>query len=103
MTGKITILVDDGLATGASMAAAIDAIRTRRPARVVAAVPIAPPETCDAIRKRADEMLCLVTPDRMYAVGTWYQDFTQTTDAEVRALLEAAARELPAHTAARAG
>jgi putative phosphoribosyl transferase len=95
VTGKIAIIVDDGLATGASMAAAIDAIRTRDPARVVAAVPVASPETCAALGERADEMICLVTPDRMYAVGIWYEDFTQTTDAEVRQLLDAAARELP--------
>jgi putative phosphoribosyl transferase len=102
VAGKIAILVDDGLATGASMAAAIDAIRTRSPARVVGAVPVAPPETCQALRERADEMICLVTPDHMYAVGLWYQDFTQTTDAEVRGLLDAAARELPARTDAQA-
>jgi predicted phosphoribosyltransferase len=95
VSGKTAILVDDGLATGASMAAAIDAIRTRGPARVVAAVPVAPPETCEALGERADEMICLNTPDRMYAVGLWYEDFTQTSDAEVRQLLDTAARELP--------
>jgi predicted phosphoribosyltransferase len=95
VTGKLAILVDDGLATGASMAAAIEALRTRDPARIVGAVPVAPSETCQALRKRADEMICLVTPDPMYAVGVWYEDFTQTTDDEVRALLDAAARELP--------
>jgi len=93
VTGKTVILVDDGLATGSSMAAAIDAIRTRDPLRVIAAVPIAPPDTCKALGERADEMVCLVTPDRMYAVGAWYEDFTQTTDAEVRDLLDAAARD----------
>lgn len=93
VTGKIVVLVDDGLATGASMAAAIDAIRTRDPARVVAAVPVAPPDTCEALGERADEMICLLTPDRLYAVGLWFEDFTQTTDAEVRELLDAAARD----------
>lgn len=97
--GMTVILVDDGLATGASMAAAIDAIRTRNPAHVVVAVPVAPPETCAALGERADEMICLVTPDRMYAVGAWYEDFTQTTDAEVRQLLETAARQLPTRAA----
>ena len=90
VTGKVTILVDDGLATGSSMAAAIGALRTRHPARIVGAVPVAPPETCQALAQRADEMICLLTPGRMYAVGGWYEDFTQTTDEEVRALLDAA-------------
>jgi putative phosphoribosyl transferase len=103
VTGKVAILVDDGLATGASMTAAIDALRTRNPARLIAAVPVAPPDTCEALRGRADEMICLITPERMHAVGLWYEDFSQTTDAEVRELLDAAARELPAFaTASRA-
>lgn len=88
IAGRTVILVDDGLATGASMAAAIDAIRTRGPARLVAAVPVAPPETCEALATRADEMICLYTPEELYAVGLWYADFTQTSDAEVRQLLE---------------
>ena len=100
VTGKTAILVDDGLATGASMAAAIDALRTRGPARIIAAVPVAPPETCEALGRRADEMICLDTPERMYAVGLWYEDFTQTSDAEVRQLLDVAAREVPARTTA---
>jgi len=95
VAGKTAILVDDGLATGASMAAAIDALETRAPARIVAAVPVAPLETCQALRKRADDVICLITPDHLYAVGIWYQDFTQTTDTEVRELLDAAARKLP--------
>jgi predicted phosphoribosyltransferase len=93
LAGKTVILVDDGLATGASMAAAVDAVRTREPARVIGAVPVAPPEVCEALGDRADEMVCLITPPRLQAVGLWYQDFTQTSEAEVRALLEAAARE----------
>lgn len=93
--GKIAILVDDGLATGASMAAAIEALRTRGPARIVGAVPVAPADTCAALRSRADEMICLITPAQMYAVGAWYDDFTQTTDAEVRELLATSAREHP--------
>jgi predicted phosphoribosyltransferase len=96
VTGKITILVDDGLATGASMAAAVDAVRTRSPETIIVAVPVAPRETCSALAQRADEVICLVTPPRMYAVGQWYEDFTQTSDEEVRALLERAALEHPA-------
>jgi putative phosphoribosyl transferase len=101
VSGKIAILVDDGLATGASMEAAIQALRTRNPKRLIAAVPVAPPETCRALGKLADEMVCLLTPDRLYAVGIWYVDFTQTTDAEVRELLDAAVREAPRQTARR--
>jgi predicted phosphoribosyltransferase len=89
---KLVLVVDDGLATGSSMAAAIDAVRTRRPLRIIGAVPIAPPETCRELGNRADQMLCLFTPDPMYAVGLGYEDFTQTSDDEVRALLEAAER-----------
>lgn len=90
VTGKTVILVDDGLATGSSMLAAIGALRTRNPGKIVAAVPIAPPETCRAVRERVDEMLCSITPQQMYAVGVWYEDFSQTTDAEVRLLLDQA-------------
>ncbi|HEX3766033.1 MAG TPA: phosphoribosyltransferase [Kofleriaceae bacterium] len=103
LAGKTVILVDDGLATGASMAAAIDAVRTRQPARVIGAAPVAPPDICDALGERADEMICLLTPPRLRAVGVWYQDFTQTSDDEVRALLDAAAREQRAHAEAARG
>jgi predicted phosphoribosyltransferase len=99
LAGRSVILVDDGLATGASMAAAIDAVRTRKPARIIGAAPVAPPEVHDALGDRADEMICLVTPARLHAVGAWYVDFTQTGDSEVRALLDAAARERAAHGA----
>jgi predicted phosphoribosyltransferase len=90
---KTVILVDDGLATGASMAAAIDALRTRDPARIIVAVPVAPPDTCESLGRRADAIVCLHTPPDMHAIGLWYEDFTQTTDDEVRALLDAVARE----------
>jgi putative phosphoribosyl transferase len=91
---KVAILIDDGIATGSTMAAGIDALRLRNPARIVAAVPVAPPEACARLARRADEMICLLTPRDLYAVGLWYDDFSQTTDAEVRELLEASAREL---------
>ena len=84
------ILVDDGLATGSTMRAAAQALRTLRPARVVVAVPVAPAETCEALRDVADEVLCLRTPEPFHAVGLWYADFAQTLDAEVRELLEQA-------------
>ena len=85
---RVVILVDDGLATGSTMRAAVQALRTLRPARVVVAVPVAPAETCDALRDVADEVLCLRTPEPFHAVGLWYADFAQTLDAEVRELLE---------------
>lgn len=93
VAGKQAILVDDGLATGSTMAAAVEALRTRNPARIIVAVPVAPPETCEALDERADQVVCLVTPDRMYSVGSWYKDFEQTSDAEVHELLEAAAQD----------
>jgi len=85
--GRTVILVDDGLATGATMVAAVRALRQRGPARIVVAVPIAPPETCAALRAEADDVVCTMTPEPFRAVGVWYQDFSQTTDDEVRALL----------------
>jgi putative phosphoribosyl transferase len=88
--GRIVILVDDGLATGATMQAAIAALRRLGPARVVVAVPVAPVETCQALSRQADEMVCAETPEPFRAVGLWYDDFSQTTDDEVRALLNAA-------------
>jgi putative phosphoribosyl transferase len=90
--GRIGILVDDGLATGATMHAAIVALRQQKPARIVVAVPTAAPATCDEFRTEVDEVICAITPSPFYAVGAWYRDFSQTTDAEVRQLLEQAAR-----------
>ena len=95
IAGRTVILVDDGLATGASMRAAIRALRLREPARIVAAVPVAAPETCAAISEEADEAVCAATPRDFHAVGFWYDDFSQTTDAEVRALLEASSGSSP--------
>jgi len=90
LSGKTVILVDDGLATGSSMRVAVGALRQEKPARIVVAVPVAAPETCDAFREIADDIVCAATPDPFYAVGMWYDDFSQTTDAEVHDLLERA-------------
>jgi len=92
--GRTVILVDDGLATGASMRAAVAALRAQNPARIVVAVPTAAPETCEAFRPEVDGIVCAMTPEPFYGVGRWYEDFSQTTDEEVRALLEEAARQL---------
>jgi erythromycin esterase-like protein/predicted phosphoribosyltransferase len=84
---RTVILVDDGLATGSTMHAAIQALRKQQPARIVVAVPVAAPESCQEMRAEADDVVCAVTPERFHAVGVWYRDFSQTTDDEVRALL----------------
>jgi putative phosphoribosyl transferase len=91
--GKVVILIDDGLATGATMRAAAQAIRAQGPAKLVVAVPVAASSTCDAFRDDVDEVVCAVTPEPFYAVGAWYQDFSQTTDDEVRTLLSRVPRE----------
>jgi predicted phosphoribosyltransferase len=88
--GKTVILIDDGLATGATMLAAVKALRQQQAGRVVVAVPIASPETCDQIRGKVDDIVCAVTPEPFYAVGLWYEDFSQTSDEEVRDLLSRA-------------
>jgi predicted phosphoribosyltransferase len=85
--GRTVILVDDGLATGATMYAAIQALRQQQPARIVVAVPTASPETCEALRAEVDEVICAITPEPFYAVSLWYEDFSQTTDETVRDLL----------------
>jgi predicted phosphoribosyltransferase len=92
LTAKTAILVDDGLATGASMLAAIAALRRHRPAHVVVAVPVAPPETCAMLRRRVETLVCTATPEPFGGVGAWYDDFDQVGDDDVRALLDAAAR-----------
>jgi erythromycin esterase-like protein/predicted phosphoribosyltransferase len=96
VAGKTVILVDDGLATGSTMLAAVHAIRADDPARVVVAVPVADPEVCAGLRSVADEVVCLSTPQPLQAVGLWYQDFSQTADDEVRELLARARRPQPA-------
>jgi predicted phosphoribosyltransferase len=88
--GKTVILVDDGLATGSTMRAAVAALRQQSPARIVVAVPVSAPQTCDEYRMGADEIICAITPEPFLGVGQWYQDFSQTTDEEVSELLEKA-------------
>jgi len=85
--GRTVILIDDGLATGATMRAAAAALRMQQPARIVIAVPVAAPSTCEEFRSEVDEIVCAATPEPFYAVGFWYQDFSPTTDEEVRELL----------------
>src|SRR5262249_31276008 len=85
--GRTVILIDDGLATGSTMRAAVRALRQRAPARVVVAVPVSAPETCDELRTEVDDIVCVATPPSFAAVGSWYEDFSQTTDDEVRSLL----------------
>jgi putative phosphoribosyl transferase len=90
---RTVILIDDGLATGASMMAGVRALRPQNPHRIIVAVPVAAPETCQEFRAHADEIICPATPEPFGAVGAWYDDFSQTSDDEVRELLERAARE----------
>jgi putative phosphoribosyl transferase len=90
LAGKTVILVDDGLATGATMRAAALAVRRLGPARVVVAVPVASARACDEFRDVVDEVVCRETPSPFQAVGRWYEDFSQTSDDEVRELLERA-------------
>jgi predicted phosphoribosyltransferase len=87
IAGQTVILVDDGVATGSTMQAAVAALRSAGPKEVVVAVPTAPPETCAELEQEADRVVCAVTPQPFYAVGAWYRDFSQTTDDEVRELL----------------
>jgi len=88
---KVVILVDDGLATGSTMRAAIAALREKHPSKIVVAVPVGARESCTAMARLVEEVVCLETPDPFYAVGLWYEDFEQTDDAEVHELLERAA------------
>jgi putative phosphoribosyl transferase len=89
--GKTVILVDDGLATGSTMRAAATALRQQGPARIVVGVPVSTPQTCEEFREEVDEIVCAITPVVLFGVGAWYQDFSQTTDDQVRDLLERAA------------
>lgn len=92
LDGKTVILVDDGLATGSTMRAAVAALRLEKPSRIVVAVPVAAQETCQAFETIADNIVCAMTPEPFTAVGLWYDDFSQTTDREVHELLAAAGR-----------
>jgi len=85
--GRVVVLVDDGLATGASMSAAVKALRVRGPERIVVAVPVGAAGTCSMLRRSTDQVVCAMTPEPFGSVGQWYQDFRPTSDAEVRALL----------------
>jgi predicted phosphoribosyltransferase len=99
--GRTVIVVDDGLATGSTMWAAVAALRRLGPARLIVAVPTAAPSTCGEFGHVVDECVCAITPDPFYAVGVWYDDFSQTTDEEVRDLLEQGAAEAVATTRER--
>ena len=90
LAGKSVIVVDDGLATGSTMRAAAIAVRQQQPAQVIVAVPVGAPSTCAELANDADQVVCVRTPDPFIAVGLWYRDFTPTTDADVRQLLEQA-------------
>jgi predicted phosphoribosyltransferase len=94
LSGTTAILIDDGLATGSTMRAAVAALRLEHPARVIVAVPLASPETCEAFLNVADDIVCAETPEPFHAVGLWYDDFSQTTDNEVHELLERARAQL---------
>jgi putative phosphoribosyl transferase len=94
LQGRAVILVDDGLATGATMLAAVRSVRDQQPLRIIVAVPVASPSACEDIRGEVDQMICVATPEPFLAVGSWYDNFSQTSDAEVRSLL-AESREEP--------
>jgi putative phosphoribosyl transferase len=87
LRNRTVLLIDDGLATGATMKAAVEAVRTRKPERIVVAVPVGSPETCREFADVADEIVCARTPSFFSAVGLWYRDFSETSDDEVRELL----------------
>ena len=92
LEGKTVVLVDDGLATGSTMKAAVRAVRAHRPARLIVAVPVAPRETCERLRAEVDELVCLATPEPFLAIGVWYNEFPQVSDAAVQDLMERAER-----------
>ena len=95
LEGKIAILIDDGIATGSSMRAAINALRQLKPARVVVAVPVAPLSTCRRLKSDVDELVCVHMPESFYAIGQFYADFSQVTDEEVTDLIDRAAHRTP--------
>ena len=93
LANRCVILVDDGLATGATMRAAVKAVRQNEPANLIIAVPVAPPDTVRMLRRQVDEMVCLAEPEQFMAIGMWYMDFSQVSDDEVRHILEKAWQE----------
>jgi len=93
VAGKIIILVDDGLATGASMKVAVVALRKKNPNKIIVAVPTGAPETCNDLKGLADDVICAITPEPFFSVGTWYRNFLQTSDEEVADLLQRAIAE----------
>jgi len=97
VNGQTVILIDDGLATGATMQAGVKALHRQQPAKIVVGVPTASPQSCEELRGQVDDIVCAVTPEPFYAVGAWYEDFSQTTDEEVRDLLARAAHAPVAH------
>jgi predicted phosphoribosyltransferase len=93
MRGRVVIIVDDGLATGATMRAAVHSVRKRKPDRLIVAVPVGAAESCDALRREADEVICLSEPADFGAVGFYYRHFEPTGDTEVQAILRASYAE----------
>ena len=89
LVDRTIVLVDDGLATGATMRAAVTALRSQKPAAIIVAVPVGSREACEALGHAADDLICLETPEPFIAVGNWYEDFSQTSDEEVRRVLHA--------------
>jgi predicted phosphoribosyltransferase len=102
LTGRTVIIVDDGLATGSTMYAAVLAVRTLRPARIIVAAPVASPEAQAVLREVADACVCAYVPGRLYSVGQWYEDFSPTTDGEVLNLLRRSAQRSRARPATSA-
>lgn len=94
LSDQVVILVDDGLATGSTMRAAVQAVRQHRPGKVVVAVPTGAAETCEELRNEADETVCVIAPEAFQAVGLWYEEFPETSDDDVRDLLSRSSREL---------
>jgi putative phosphoribosyl transferase len=90
---RTIILIDDGIATGSTIKAALSTIKQQQPDRIVVAVPVAPPDVCKELKDEVDEVVCLLTPEWLYAIGLWYEDFSPTTDEEVRHLLALALKE----------
>jgi predicted phosphoribosyltransferase len=103
ITGRTVIVVDDGLATGSTMLAAVAALRSAHPARIVVAVPVGASDTCAELKRVADDCICAATPEPFYGVGAWYLDFEQTSDEEVRQILEHAAAEPAVHDVSTRG